>query len=122
MQIIFGKEIAEQLRERYTVLELETFDVEGQLLEAFCVVPAEAIALSDVTNLEHNIKLHQEFAQALKDKNYKLCQDLYSHVIGKFSGELDSYYDEIIKRINNETQLDNTRIWDPPTKSTKYCS
>jgi hypothetical protein len=45
MEIIFSREVAEGLRERYTVLELETFDVEGKTLETFCVVPAEKLMM-----------------------------------------------------------------------------
>ena len=32
MDIIFNRQVAEELSERYTVLELETHDVEGQIL------------------------------------------------------------------------------------------
>lgn len=102
MQLIFGKDAANQLRDRYTVLELETFDVDGKLLEVFCVVPAEKIALTEITTIEHITKLHNDFVEALKRKEYKLCKDLYIHLIGRFAGELDSFYDEIIKRIEQE--------------------
>lgn len=100
MQVIFGKENAEQLREKYTVLELETFDVEGKQLETYCVIPAEKIAFSDITQLDQHIKLHCVFVDAVKTKNHKLCEDLYEHLIGKFGGELDSFYEEIKKRFN----------------------
>ncbi len=102
MQLIFGKEVADQLRDRYTVLELETFDVDGKLLEVFCVVPAEKVALTEITTIEHTTKLHNEFVEALKRKEYKLCKDLYIHLIGRFAGELDTFYDEILKRIDQE--------------------
>lgn len=101
MQLIFSREAAEQLRERYTVLELETFDVEGKQLEVFCVVPAEKIALTEITTVDHSTKMHNEFVAALKNKDYKLCRDLYVHVMGRFGGELDSFYEEILKRIDS---------------------
>ena len=100
MQVIFGKENAELLREKYTLLELETFEVEGKPLETYCLIPAEKIAFSDITLLEHHTKLHNVFVDAVKAKNYKLCEDLYEHLIGKFDGELDSFYEEIKKRFN----------------------
>lgn len=98
MQVIFGKENADKLRDKYTVLELETFDVEGKQLQTYCVIPAEKIAFSDINMLEHYTKMHDVFVDAVKAKNYKLCEDLYEHLIGKFGGELDSFYDEIKKR------------------------
>lgn len=98
MQLIFGKENADQLRERYTVLELETIEVEDKQLEVYCVVPAEKIALSEITTIEHATKLHNNYVYALKTNNRKLCEDLYVHLYGKFGGELDSFYEETIKR------------------------
>ena len=101
MQLIFNRTIAEQMRERYTVLELETFDVDGKDLEVFCVIPAEKIALTEITTVDHSTKMHNEFVTALKNKDYRLCRDLYVHVMGRFGGELDSFYEEILKRIES---------------------
>jgi len=104
MQIIFGKDNAEKLKERYLVLELEEFDPlgDGRILETFCVVPAEKVAFTEVAQLEHSKKLHNDFVSALKRKDYKICRDLYVHMVGRFGGELDSFYEEILKRINLE--------------------
>lgn len=102
MQLIFNKEHADQLREKYTVLELETITKDGVTLDVFCVIPADVINIAELPDLEHNIRLHNHFVDALKEKNYKICRDLYEHLLGKFGGEIDSFYEEIIKRINNE--------------------
>lgn len=99
MQLIFGKDNADALRDRYTVLELETLTVGEQTLDVYCVVPAEKIALTEISTVEQSTKLHNEFVSGLRNKNYKLCSDLYVHLIGKFGGELDSFYEEIAKRI-----------------------
>jgi hypothetical protein len=101
MQLIFGKDVAAQLQERYTVLELETLEVDGCVLEVFCVVPAEKIALTEITTIEHSTKLHNDFVDALKRKDYKICQDLSVHLIGRFGGEVDTFYEEILKRISS---------------------
>jgi hypothetical protein len=92
MQIIFSKQAAEELRSRYTVLELETFDVEGQQLETFCVVPADKMNLAHLPNLDSDIKLHENLIEQLKLKNYQFCLDAIEHLLGKFGGELDSFY------------------------------
>jgi hypothetical protein len=101
MQLIFGKDVAEKLKERYTVLELETLDVEGKPLEVFCVIPAEKIAMSELTTVEHSTKLHNDFVAALKRSDHKICQDLSVHLIGRWGGEVDTFYEEILKRINS---------------------
>jgi hypothetical protein len=92
MQIIFNRQSADELRSRYTVLELETFDVEGQQLETFCVVPADKMNLAHLPNLESDIRLHEKLIEELKKENYKFCLDAIDHLLGKFGGELDSFY------------------------------
>ena len=98
MQIIIGHEQAQELRKKYTVLFLETITKDGVTVDAYCVVPAEKINLGEMANLEQNQQLHQEFANAAAVGNYERCQELYEHLHGRFGGELDSYYDEILAR------------------------
>lgn len=98
MHIVIGREIAEELREKYTVLELEAVPVDDtKNAEAFCVIPVEKIAM-EMQTLEQNIKLHNEFVQAIKDDKPQLCLDLAEHLKYKFGGELDTFYDIIVDR------------------------
>jgi hypothetical protein len=108
MQIVYKKEIADQLKSKYTVLELETFEVEVspgnfQTLEAHCVVPSDKIPLTEMPSLEAYKALHSEFVTALNEKKYDLVQDLSTHLMGKFGGEVDSFYQTILDRIKNTT-------------------
>jgi hypothetical protein len=98
MQIVFDRVIAEQLCERYTVLELETFDVSGTVLTAFCVVPAEKLAFTDLNTLEEQIENHNAFLTALTNKQWNIVIQAYDTVRGQFGGELDSFYSEIESR------------------------
>ena len=99
MQIIWNQAAAESLRTNQTVLELETFPVGDQTITAYCVVPAERV-FPDITRLDNIKELHQAFISALNEKNYQLCQDIAPELIGRFGGELDSFYEEILKKIN----------------------
>jgi len=98
MQMIFNRTLAEELANRYIVLELEPHIVQDAVLETFCVLESEKIPLTEVTMLEHWKKLHKEFVQANKDKNGKLCRDLAEHLVGKFGGEVDSFYEIVVGR------------------------
>ena len=75
MDIIFSREAAEQLSDRYCILELETHQVEDKVLETFCVVPADKISVTEVTLLDHWKKLHGEFVQANKTSCALKIQD-----------------------------------------------
>ena len=48
MQIIFGRENAEELRNKYTVLDLETVEKEGQEVEVFCVMPGDKVGITEM--------------------------------------------------------------------------
>lgn len=98
MNIILGNEPADRLRENYTVLELETFTKQdGGQITAYCVV--EQIPLNELSMLEQNKLLHESFVREFNNKNYKFCEDAAEHLMGKFNGELDSFYLEILQRI-----------------------
>lgn len=100
MQIIWDYQAVLQLRKTHTVLELETFDVKGIPVTTFCVVPPEKIGLTGFSSLDKYVALHEGFVRALKEKDYKLCKDISEHLIGQFGGELDSFYEVIVNRIN----------------------
>ena len=97
MQIVFNRVNADQLREKYTVLELEAVTVKDQTLEAFCVVPVEHIAM-EMATLEYNVSLHEQLVSAIKDNEVDNCIKIIPDLMGKFGGELDSFYEIIMSR------------------------
>ena len=88
----------EKLKNSHTVLELETFDVKGTPVTCYCVVPAEKV-IDELPHLNSYKTLHAEFLTAYNTKNYQLCRDISAILMGKFGGELDSFYQEILSRI-----------------------
>ena len=99
MQIVWDKNSIDELKKKHTVLELETFDVKGEKVTTWCVVPPEKIGLGGFVNLKNYVELHEAFVKAYYDKNYKLCTDISEHLMGQFGGELDTFYEEIMSRI-----------------------
>jgi hypothetical protein len=97
MQIVWDSATVDSLKHSHTVLELETFQTEKGPLTAWCVVPAEKL-LADLPNLNNLKQLHQTFLTATKEKNHKLCENCAEHLIGRFGGELDTFYQEILAR------------------------
>jgi hypothetical protein len=99
MNVIFNRQVAEQLREKYLVLELETFKAGDQDLETFCVVAGDSIPAAEMPTLKHYEQLHIDLIGALKRDHYQLCLEIIPHLRGKFGGELDSFYDIIYERL-----------------------
>jgi hypothetical protein len=101
MQIVWNKEAVEKLKNTHTVLELETFTIEGQDITTYCVVPPEKIGLTGFSTLEAYKEMHAAFVDAYKRRDEKLCRDVAPHLIGHFDGELDSFYTEILNRFES---------------------
>lgn len=96
MYIIVGTEAAEKLKENYTVLELETHEKDGKEITAYCVV--DQIPIMELPNLEQYKNLHAEFVKEYRKGNRKFCEDAVEHLMGKFNGELDSFYQVLMRR------------------------
>ncbi len=107
MNIIFGRDNAEKLREKYTVLDLETIEKDGVSLEAFCLIPADKVSLTDMTQLESWVKLHHDFLNGYHSGQFGYCRDAVTYLMGKFGGELDSFYEEILRRINEAEAVES---------------
>jgi len=101
MQIVLGKQVADRLRENYTVLELETFVVKGEAVTAYCVV--DQIPIMELASLENHKELHQTFMDEYNKGNYRFCVDAVEHLKGRFNGDLDSFYDILIARLNKSS-------------------
>ena len=100
MYIIFGKDIAEELRKRHIVLELETFaDKNGIPSTAYCVLQQESIPITEMYDIERLCRLHDGLITALKEKRYPMVLECIEHLRGSFSGELDSFYNVISARL-----------------------
>jgi hypothetical protein len=104
MQLIFGRENAERLREKYTILDLETIVKDGVELEVFCLIPGEKLGLMDLPQLANWVKLHNDFLNGYQTKQYEYCRQAIEHLKGKFGGEVDTFYEEILKRIDAAEQ------------------
>lgn len=96
MYIIVGTEAAEKLKENYTVLELETHEKDGKEITAYCVV--DQIPIMELPTLEQYKNLHAEFVREYRKGNRKFCEDAVEHLMGKFNGELDSFYQVLMRR------------------------
>ena len=100
MDIIFGRENAEKLRQKYTVLDLETINKEGHEIEPHCLISADKISIGDLPQLEQWIQLHNDFLNGYHTQQWNYCRQCIEHLMGKFGGEVDSFYTIILERID----------------------
>jgi hypothetical protein len=98
MNIIFG-EALDTIPDNYVVLELDTFVLppDGKTVTSYCVV--EKIALHDFPVLESYKKVHADLMQAYRDQNWEYCEHAIKGLLGRWNGEVDSFYDNLFLRV-----------------------
>lgn len=113
MHIIFGKDEALQLKNKYTVLELDLiqFGQDGPVAPAHCVI--ENISILDLPRVQSMQTLHENLISNYRDRDWKYCLDALEHLQGFWGGELDSFYQSLRARI--QPFLDNPppENWSP---------
>ena len=100
MNIIFGDAL-ETLPNNYTVLELDTFvfPPDSQKRTSYCVV--EKVPLNDFPMMKAYIKVHADMMQAYRDQNWDYCLHAIKGLTGRWNGELDSFYFNLLQRVEN---------------------
>lgn len=99
MHIIFGQDQARALQNKYTVLELDTFNFADSNVRvpAYCII--ENVGILELPELERYKKLHAELIMNYRKQNWQFCSDAIEHLLGKWGGEMDSFYQDFSRRV-----------------------
>jgi hypothetical protein len=112
MHIILGSQNVQEVSDKYTVLELDTFRLRDkkEALPAYCLI--ENIPIAELSSTENYQHLHANLIKNYKQANWKFCEDAIEHLMGKWNGEIDSFYQDLMARIKDlkNRELDND--WD----------
>ena len=113
MNIIFGTEQAEKLRERFTVLELDTFTFGngGPDVTAYCVI--EGIPMDKLPLIESWQRLHEALIKNYQQRNWAYCQTLIEQLTDAWNSEMNSFYDEIQVRLDRLILENPGEEWTP---------
>lgn len=113
MYIIFGKDKADELSTKYTVLELDTIRVVpgGQTLTAYAIV--DLVPFSEIPTLEYQKNLHNNLMIHYRKKDWNFCEQAIENLEGAFGKELDSFYIELKSRIDGYKENNPGDDWDP---------
>ena len=110
MHIIFGDAINE-IPNSFTTLELDTFKFDNdKLVTAYCVI--EKIPLHEFATLDAHKELHANLMKYYKEQQWNFCEQAIAALFGKWNNEVDSFYQDLLGRIQqlkNSTVPDN---WD----------
>lgn len=111
MNIIF-KDNLNNLDQKYIVLDLDTFSLPDDSIHTACCV-IENLPITEMPATENLKELHANLIKnyALKDWNY--CEQAIEQLMGKWGGEVDSFYIELITRIEQFKTMDLDSSWTP---------
>lgn len=96
MNIIFGRDHAELLKERYTVLEIVNLDDPATDYQCFCIVDGDIIPKTELPTLAHYQNLHSTLVDNLRRQDKNVCGELVKILYGRWGGELDTFYQAIV--------------------------
>lgn len=119
MHIIFGKDKLEGVDSKYTVLELDTIRVseDQDPITAYCLI--ENVPVTEISEIDRNRDLHNNLIKNYRLKNWKYCEDALEHLVGKWNGEIDSFYRALNDRINEYKNITLPDAWTGEIDRTK---
>ena len=110
MNIVFEDKI-DELKKRYTVLELDTFWVPElkQHRTAYCVL--ETMPVDELNQKDAYVKVHADLIQFYKQQYWTYCEHAIEGLRGKWAGVLDSFYDDLLTRVKQYQETPPPPDW-----------
>lgn len=114
MQVIFGSDQADRLKDKFTLLELDTFMEQGldEPITAYAILGMQEVQLAEIPNLAGLIDVHNTMLKEYKKRNWNYCHQALEHLHGKWSGQLDSFYKIFEDRVKDLESRDLPDDWD----------
>lgn len=111
MNIIF-KENSADIAKKYVVLDLDTFSVpDGSTHTVCCVV--ENIPITELSETENLKNLHANLLEHYAKKDWNYCEQAIEQLVGKWGGEVDSFYQDLQTRIDLLKTMTLSENWSP---------
>ena len=101
MNILFESAITDEIRSKYIVLPLDTFYFRSadRTETAYCLI--ENTPILEMMSVDHYRNLHINLIEHYQKQNWAYCENAIEHLMGRWSGELDSFYQDLQQRIVN---------------------
>lgn len=111
MNIIFGSAVNE-IPDSYTVLELDTIRLPNspEPVAFYCLV--EKIPLGDFATIEHWKKIHNDVLRLYKQRQWNYCENALESLMGKWNGEVDTFYQSLLERVKEYKVTPPSDSWD----------
>jgi hypothetical protein len=112
MNIILGDDAYNTVKEKYIVLQLDTFCIAGSEVPSYCVLDAGDIPLSEMEQLPLWQENHKKMVENWHRGNFNFCEQMIEHLMQRWGGHLNSYYTTVYGRIQDIKGNDLPEDWD----------
>lgn len=110
MNIIFGNNEIEQLRDKYIVLELDTVTIKSSSpITTYCVI--ENLPLSEMPRIDNLKKIHHDLMEQYRKRNWDFCIQALEQLNGFWGKQIDSFYDILRARITEYIENEPDENW-----------
>jgi hypothetical protein len=106
----FNKQLVEELKEKYTILELDTVMQPGLPEPIVLHAVVEITNITDLSTLSFFREMHEDMIREYKSGNWTRAAELTSGLVGHFNGELDEFYNLVIDFCGESVKVN--RSWD----------
>ena len=111
MNIILGEDNLTGIDEKYMVLELDTIRVRDRdPIKAFCLI--EKMPVGEMFSAENFRELHSNLIANYRLRNWNYCEQAIEHLLGKWNGELDTFYLDLVTRVKQHRESPPGDDWD----------
>lgn len=110
MNIIFGNNDVEQLRDKYIVLELDTVTIKSSKpITAYCVI--ENIPIDEMPRIDNFKKIHAELMENYRNRNWDFCIQAIEQLMGSWGKQIDSFYTVLLTRVSEYKKNEPDENW-----------
>lgn len=110
MNIIFDKKYAEQLKDKYIVLELDSIMQPGLKEPVVLHAVIETHDLNTLPMILLDKQNHELLIHAYKGGDWDMAQRIAEKLLGQWGGEMDQFYESVIDFCKESVILQ--REWD----------
>ena len=112
MNILLETQITPDIREKYMLLELDTFRTSpgSPTVTAWCLIDPQNP--DDMITMDQFKNLHDNLMPSFRQRHWEYVNQAIDHLQGQWDGQLDSFYEDLRSRVEALQNRDIDADWD----------
>ncbi len=112
MNIILESQVTEQVKDKYILLELDSFRLKpgADPMPAYCIL--DQLSLDEMLVMQQYLDLHANLMPNYRKRNWNYVEQAIEHLMGRWNSQLDSFYIEVSNRVSGFRKQEPDVHWD----------